>query len=150
MGILRKKLENEKADTVAIYGHGVRNPDSNSVEGAQSIEGIKGMIHMRNILDNIVTDNLVIISCVGGTPNNINPEVSSGTWSSVFERFNGIIISCKWSVPTEDTIELISQMYNHTLDEGLNISEALLTAQRYMKNRGKGELSWAGVECWIN
>lgn len=150
MGILRKKLENEKADTVAIYGHGVRNPDSNSVEGAQSIEGIKGMIHMRNILDNIVTDNLVIISCVGGTPNNINPEVSSGTWSSVFERFNGIIISCKWSVPTEDTIELISQMYNHTLDEGMNISEALLTAQRYMKNRGKGELSWAGVECWIN
>ena len=28
--------------------------------------------------------------------------------------------------------------------------EALLDAQKNLKNSGKNQLSWAGVECWIN
>lgn len=145
-----QKLNDEEVDSIAIYGHGVKDPASEKAEGAQSIEGFNGMIQMRDILDNMSAENLVLISCVGGTPNNINPEVSSGTWASVFERFNGNIVSCKWSVQTDDTIEIINQMYDYILNDNMNISEALLLSQCYMKNKGKGDLSWAGIEYWIN
>ena len=147
---LKTTISQSNIDTIAIYGHGVRNPDSNLIEGAQSIEGNNSMIQMRSILNDIIADNLILISCVGGTPNNINPEVSSGTWSNIFERFSGVVISCKWSVPTEDTIELIDQLYNYSVIEKMNIGESLIKAQQYMKNNGKGELSWAGIECWVN
>ena len=35
-------------------------------------------------------------------------------------------------------------------EEKMTFSKALLMAQRDMKSNGKKQLSWAGVECWIN
>lgn len=137
-------------NTLVVYGHGVREPASKIVEGAQSIEGAKSMIQIREVLKEISVNNFILISCVGGTPNSSNPEISSGTWTSIFERFNGNVITCRWSVPTIDTVSLMDKIYDNLLNKKLNFGEALLKAQRDMKNSGKNQLSWAGVEYWIN
>jgi hypothetical protein len=133
-----------------VYGHGVREPASEIIEGAQSIEGAKSMIQIREVLKEISVKNFILISCVAGTPNSSNPEISSGTWTSIFERFNGNIMTCRWSVPTIDTISLMDKIYDNLLNKKMSFGEALLKAQRDMKNNGKNQLSWAGVECWIN
>lgn len=138
------------ANTVVIYGHGAKDPASVNIEGAQELQGANSMISIRKLLEAISAKNLILISCVGGTPNSINPEMSSGTWTSIFERFNGNIIACRWSVPTVDTIEMMKKIYENLLEEKMTFSKALLMAQRDMKNNGKKQLSWAGVECWIN
>lgn len=65
-------------------------------------------------------------------------------------KFNGNIIACRWSVPTVDTIEMMKKIYENLLEEKMTFSKALLMAQRDMKNNGKKQLSWAGIECWIN
>lgn len=137
-------------NTLIVYGHGVREPASEIIEGAQSIEGAKSMIQIREVLNEISVKNFILISCVGGTPNSSNPEISSGTWKSIFERFNGNIMTCRWSVPTIDTISLMDKIYDNLLNKKMSFGEALLKAQRDMKNNGKNQLSWAGVECWIN
>lgn len=137
-------------NTLVVYGHGVREPASEIVEGAQSIEGSKSMIQIGEVIKEISVNNFILISCVGGTPNSSNPEISSGTWTSIFERFNGNVITCRWSVPTIDTVSLMDKIYDNLLNKKLNFGEALLKAQRDMKNSGKNQLSWAGVECWIN
>ena len=149
---LREVIEkcNEWGNTLAIYGHGVREPASEVIEGAQSIEGERSMIQIKEILEQIDISNFILISCVGGTPNSSNPEISSGTWTSIFERFNGNIIVCRWSVPTEDTINMMEKIYDNLLNGKMDFGEALLDAQKKMKNTGKNQLSWAGVECWIN
>lgn len=141
---------NKGRNTLAVYGHGVREPASEVVEGAQSIEGAKSMIQIRELLKEISVNSLILISCVGGTPNSSNPEISSGTWTSIFERFNGNVITCRWSVPTIDTVSMMDKMYDNLLTKKMGFGEALLKAQRDMKNSGKNQLSWAGVECWIN
>lgn len=137
-------------NTLAIYGHGAKDPASEIIEGAQTIQGAKGMIKIRDILDEINVKNFILISCVGGSPNSSNPEISSGTWTSIFERFNGNVIACRWSVPTEDTIRMMDKLYDNLLNEKMSFAEALVKAQREMKDSGKNQLSWAGIECWVN
>lgn len=137
-------------NTVAIYGHGVREITSAANEGAQSIEGSNSMIQLRDILEVIDVENLFLISCVGGTPNNSNPEISSGTWTSIFERFSGNIVSCKWSVPTKETMELLEIIFDFMLNENMSIGKSLLASQKVMKDKGREQLKWAGVEYWIN
>ena len=146
---LRKECSNG-VNTVVIYGHGVREPLSSVNEGAQSIEGYNSMIQLRDILEVIDVENLFLISCVGGTPNNSNPEISSGTWTSIFERFSGNIVSCKWSVPTKDTMELLEIMFELMINKNMSIGKSLLAAQKIMKDNGKEQTKWAGVEYWIN
>jgi Pb-reticulocyte binding protein len=137
-------------NTLIVYGHGVREPASELTEGAQSIEGAKSMIQIREVLKEVCISNFILISCVGGTPNSNNPEISSGTWTSIFERFNGNIMTCRWSVPTRDTISMMDKIYDNLLNKKMRFGEALVKAQRDMKNSGKNQLSWAGIECWIN
>lgn len=137
-------------NTLVVYGHGVREPASEIIEGAQSIEGAKSMIQIREVLKEISVNNFILISCVGGTPNSSNPEISSGIWTGIFERFNGNIMTCRWSVPTRDTISMMDKIYDNLLNKKMSFGEALLKAQRDMKNNGKNQLSWAGVECWVN
>ena len=108
------------------------------------------MIQLRDILEVIDVENLFLISCVGGTPNNSNPEISSGTWTSIFERFSGNIVSCKWSVPTKDTMELLEIMFELMINKNMSIGKSLLAAQKIMKDNGKEQTKWAGVEYWIN
>lgn len=137
-------------NTVIVYGHGVRDPASENIEGAQTIQGAGGMISIRELLDSIDAENLILISCVGGTPNGINPEMSSGTWTGIFERFSGNIMACRWSVPTVDTMEMAEEIFENLTAKKMSFAKALLMAQRAMRERGKTQLSWAGVECWIN
>ena len=137
-------------NTLAIYGHGVKEPASEIIEGAQSIEGSGSMIQIKEVLEEIDVNNFILISCVGGTPNSSNPEISSGTWTNIFERFNGNIMTCRWSVPTEDTINMMEKIYDNLLNKKMDFGKALLEAQKEMKDRGKNQLSWAGVEYWIN
>lgn len=137
-------------NTLVVYGHGVREPASEIIEGAQSIQGAKSMIQISEVLKEISVKNFILISCVGGIPNSSNPEISSGTWTSIFERFNGNVMTCRWSVPTIDTISMMDKIYDNLLNKKMSFGEALLKAQRDMKNNGKNQLSWAGVECWIN
>ena len=141
---------NKGKNTLVVYGHGVREPASEIIEGAQSIEGAKSMIQIREVLKEISVNNFILISCVGGTPNSSNPEISSGIWTGIFERFNGNIMTCRWSVPTRDTISMMDKIYDNLLNKKMSFGEALLKAQRDMKNNGKNQLSWAGVECWVN
>ena len=110
----------------------------------------ESMIQIREVLKEVCISNFILISCVGGTPNSNNPEISSGTWTSIFERFNGNVMTCRWSVPTADTVSMMDKIYDNLLNKKMNFGEALIKAQREMKNSGKNELSWAGVECWIN
>lgn len=138
------------ANTVVIYGHGAKDPASKNIEGAQAIEGAGSMISIRELLDSIYADNLILISCVGGTPNSINPEMSSGTWTGIFERFSGNIMACRWSVPTKDTMEMMEKIFENLSEGKMSFAKALLMAQRSMKEKGKTQLSWAGVECWVN
>lgn len=51
---------------------------------------------------------------------------------------------------TADTVSMMDKIYDNLLNKKMNFGEALIKAQREMKNSGKNELSWAGVECWIN
>lgn len=138
------------ANTVAIYGHGVRDLASSNIEGAQTIQGADRMISIRELLDSIDAENLILISCVGGTPNGMNPEMSSGTWTGMFERFSGNIMACRWSVPTKDTMEMVGEIFKNLVEKKMSFAKALLMAQRGMKANGKTQLSWAGVECWAN
>lgn len=138
------------SNTVVIYGHGVKDFATENIEGAQTIQGANSMINLREILDSLNAENLILISCVAGTPNSINPEISSGTWTSIFERFNGNIIACRWSVPTVETIEMMDKILDNLLNKKLGFHKSLLMAQREMKASGKTQLCWAGVESWIN
>ena len=148
-----KTMDIEKTtgiNTLVVYGHGAKDPSSRIIEGAQTIQGSKGMIKIRDILDEVSVKNFILISCVGGAPNSSNPEISSGTWTSIFERFNGNVIACRWSVPTVDTISMMDKLFDNLLNEKMSFGEALVKAQREMKDNGKSQLSWAGVECWVN
>ena len=59
-------------------------------------------------------------------------------------------MTCRWSVPTEDTINMMEKIYDNLLNKKMDFGKALLEAQKEMKDRGKNQLSWAGVEYWIN
>ncbi|MCI9316268.1 MAG: hypothetical protein HFI57_15080 [Lachnospiraceae bacterium] len=45
---------------------------------------------------------------------------------------------------------MMDKMHDNLLNEKMSFGEALLKAQKDMKNSGENQLSWAGVECWIN
>ncbi len=138
-------------NTLAIYAHGAKDPGSVLIEGAQTIVGKNSMIKVSDILkytNNI--DTFILISCIGGTPNSENPEVSTGTWAHMFEKMMGNILSCKWSVPTKETVELVDKLFDLIMQDNKDLGSALIIAQRAMKENGKGILYWAGIEYWIN
>ena len=62
----------------------------------------------------------------------------------------GNIMTCRWSVPTKDTVNMMDKIYDNLLKKKMSFGEALLMAQREMKDDGKNQLSWAGIECWVN
>lgn len=45
---------------------------------------------------------------------------------------------------------MMEKIYDNLLNGKMDFGEALLDAQKKIKNTGKNQLSWAGVECWIN
>jgi hypothetical protein len=134
---IQKTIDEYKINALAIYGHGAKDPNSNSIEGAQTIVGKNSMIRINKLLDEIRDiKTFILISCVGGSPNSLNPELSTGTWTNMFEKFNGNIIACKWSVPTQGTIELMNRFYDIIITKDLSIGEALIMAQRELKKQG--------------
>lgn len=144
-----EKAYREGYNTLAIYGHGVSNLRSLDINGAQCIQGSKRMIRVKEILEEVDFKNLILISCLGGSPNGGNPETSHGTWADIFEKIQGNILTCVWSVPTKETIEMMDHLYDF-LNQGMNFGPALLQAQKELKNKGENQFSWAGVEHWIN
>ena len=144
------KAYSEGFNTLAIYGHGVGNLGNMGVDGAQCVQGSKKTIHIRDILEHYDFKNLILISCLGGSPNSGNPETSHGTWSDVFEKVQGNILTCIWSVPTTETVELMNYVYENLLNKGMSFSVALLQAQKECKKKNKNQFCWAGVEYWLN
>lgn len=45
---------------------------------------------------------------------------------------------------------MMDKIYDNLLKKKMSFGEALLMAQREMKDDGKNQLSWAGIECWVN
>lgn len=138
-------------NTIAIYAHGVSDPTADLLDGARGIEGKKKIFELSDIINNLpMMENLVLISCRTGSPNYTMSEESYGTWANLFERFNGNIISCRWDVSTEKTIELMDEVYYQTINNNITIDKALLNAQKKMKTKYPDPQFWAGVEFWIN
>ena len=138
-------------NTIAIYAHGVSDPISSVIDGAKGLEGKKKIIDLSEIVEKVkALDNLFLISCSGGSPAYNNVENSTGTWASIFEMFSGNILSCKWDVPTNQTIELMTEIFTQTIDNYLSIDEALVIAQRKLKENKNSLNAWAGIEYWIN
>lgn len=138
-------------NTIVIYAHGVPDPISSHIDGAKGLEGKKKIIDLSEIIEKVkALDNLFLISCSGGSPAYNNVENSTGTWASIFEMFSGNILSCKWDVPTNQTIELMAEIFAQTTDNCLSIDEALIIAQRKLKDNKNSLNAWAGIEYWIN
>jgi CHAT domain-containing protein len=138
-------------NTIVIYGHGASDPMSSVIDGAKGLEGKKKIIDFGEIVEKVkALDNLFLISCSGGSPAYNNVENSTGTWASIFEMFSGNILSCKWDVPTNQTIELITEIFTQAIDNCLSIDEALIIAQRKLKDNKNNLNAWAGIEYWIN
>lgn len=138
-------------NTIAIYAHGVSDPISSVIEGAKGLEGKKKIIDLSEIVEKVkALDNLFLISCSGGSPAYDNVENSTGTWASIFEMFSGNILSCKLDVPTIQTIELMTEIFDQAINNYLSIDEALIIAQRKLKNNKNKLNAWAGIEYWIN
>lgn len=151
IGNIQNIINENGINTLAIYAHGAKDPGSVLIEGAQTIVGKKSMIKISDILketNNI--DTFILISCIGGTPNSVNPEVSTGTWAHMFEKMMGNILACKWSVPTKETVELVDKLFDLILQDNEDLGSALIIAQRAMREKGNGILYWAGIEYWIN
>ena len=137
-------------NTVAIYGHGISDPNESHVYGAKGIEGQRSIISFEDISKYIIKyDNLIIISCRGGTPDYDGFENFYGLWSSVLERFRGTILLCKWDVSTKETIEIINNIIYKCITENSSIDEALLSTQKEM-SKNKSVQYWGGIEFWIN
>ena len=145
-----KEANSKGINTLAVYGHGLSNIRNVGIDGAQCIQGARRTINLKDILECSDFMNLIFISCLGGSPNSDNPETSRGTWADIFEKIQGNILTCIWSVPTEDTIELMDCVYKNLIDSKMDFGAALLYAQKESKKKGKNQLSWAGVEHWIN
>ncbi|VDN47316.1 conserved protein of unknown function [Petrocella atlantisensis] len=141
----------DEVDILALYSHGVPYTNGGMLDGAHGIQGMRSILMMQDILRQVNNvECLFLVSCRGGTPYYENVEISSGTWSAIFERFNGSIIICKWDVPTDSTIELIDILINQIENKDISISEALLISQREMKKKYPNQAFWGGVEIWEN
>jgi len=141
----------EDINTVAIYAHGVSDPTAHLLDGAKGIEGSKKIFELEDVIDNIsIMENFVLISCSAGSPDNKMIEESYGTWATLFEKFNGNIITCRWDVSTEKTLELMKEVYYQAMENRETIDKSLLIAQKKMKMKYKDPQFWAGVEFWIN
>lgn len=141
----------DKMNTIAIYGHGVSDPNRKLIDGSKGIEGKNCILRLGDVTDKITSmDNMILISCSGGSPSYENIESSYGTWSAIFEKFSGNIISCKWDVPTDSTIELMDELYTQSIINKVSIDESLLIAQRVMKEKYENPKYWSGIEFWIN
>lgn len=137
--------------TLIIYGHGVPDPNASLIDGAQGIAGQKNLIRLNDIIDNMGDiKNFILISCRGGSPSSNSPENSSGSWSDIFGRFNGNIISCKWDVPTDSTIYILNEMLNFIKQDNMSFDEALISAQKKARMKYKHPVYWAGIEFWRN
>ena len=136
-------------NTFIVYGHGVSDVTSKVIDGAQDIEDASSMISIAEIIKNLSIENTFVISCMAGVPNGENPDKSNGTWTQMFEKQVGVIIMCKWSVATEETIQLLDLVLQ-ILDQGSEtIGKALIRAQREL-SKTKNLFYWAGIEMWVN
>ncbi|MBE5990762.1 MAG: CHAT domain-containing protein [Paenibacillaceae bacterium] len=141
----------EELNTVAIYTHGVSDPNAYPLEGAKGIAGNKRILKLEDVMDNILEmQNLVLISCRAGSPNYKAVEESYGTWAAIFEKFSGNIILCRWDVSTDMTIELMQEFYTKAIEYGIAMDKALLIAQKKMKEKYFNPQFWSGIEFWIN
>lgn len=140
-----------KANAIAIYGHGISDPTANILSGACGVEGKNKIFTLSEIIDDMKFSNMILVSCRTGTPNNVMVEKSNGTWSTIFEKYKGNIILCKWDIDTRKTIELLDMVYKLVLDETLSLDKALVLAQRNMRKKyPKAPQYWSGVEFWAN
>lgn len=140
-------LQDEEYNTAVIWGHGVINADG-EIAGAHKIQGATCLIQGRELIENVKGNKLIIISCAGGMPNDQNPDVSTGIWSNIMERYTGEVLMCRWSVPTMSTIKLVEILLKKISHH--DIFSSLIMAQRDLKNQGLSVVEWAGVESWIN
>ena len=94
---------------------------------------------------------MILVSCKAGVPNNSMVEKANGTWSTIFEKYNGSIILCKWDVDTKKTIELLNIVYDFVLDEQVSLDRALVLAQHKLRKKYPNNPEfWSGVEFWMN
>ena len=141
----------EQANTIAIYAHGVPDPTADILEGAYGIEGQNKIFTLSEIIDDISFSNMILVSCKAGVPNNSMVEKANGTWSTIFEKYNGSIILCKWDVDTKKTIELLNIVYDFVLDEQVSLDRALVLAQHKLRKKYPNNPEfWSGVEFWMN
>lgn len=138
-------------NTVIIYGHGLSDPVANNIIGAFGIEGQDKVLDLDDIIQSIQCENIILISCSSGTPNNISTEESDGTWTSLLERFNGNFITCKWDVDTGKTLEILDYIIELSLNQNHSLDEALIISQKKMINKYQDAPQfWAGFELWVN
>ena len=139
-----------QANTIAIYGHGIWDPNESNTYGAKGIEGEKSIISFEEISKYINKyETLILVSCRSGTPDYDGFDSFYGLWSDIFERFSGNIILCKWDVDTDNTINIIDNIFKSCLNMPVNLDEALLSVQKEMHKQLSLGL-WAGIEFWIN
>jgi len=140
-----------QVNAIAIYGHGVMDPMANILDGAYGVEGQNKVFTLSEIITDIKFSNMLVISCRTGTPNNELIEKSNGTWSTIFEKYKGNIILCKWDIDTKKTIELLDMVYKLVLDEMLSLDRALVIAQQRIKQKYPyTPRLWSGIEFWTN
>ncbi|KAA6461538.1 CHAT domain-containing protein [Bacillus cereus] len=115
------------------------------------IEGQKKLIRVDDIIEKLHNvKNFVLISCGGGSPYSRSVENSTGTLATMFESFNGNIISCQWDVPTKSTIYIVNEMIEQIKHNSLGVDEALIVAQRKVREEYGNPMYWAGIEFWKN
>ena len=143
--------KNTNINTISIYAHGVPDPRANKTDGAKGIQGDNRVFELKEVFDYLPSmQNLILISCNTGSPNYKFVEEASGTWSTLFEKFNGNIISCRWDVSAEETIKLLQELYKQSMENNISIDKALLIAQKKLRETKKHPEYWAGIEFWIN
>lgn len=148
---LTEQLKDLDVSLLILYGHGISDPNSTITTGAIGIEGKTKLIELEKLLEELPDiDSLILISCSGGTLNNIHPEKSSGVWTTILEKFEGNIVSCKWDVPTKPTIFIMNELINILREDNLKLSESLLLAQKRAKKECANIAEWAGLQFWMN
>lgn len=148
---LSELASSDYVNTVIVYGHGVTDPKASPIDGAQGIEGQKGLIRLDEIVNKLQNvENLILISCRGGSPYSESPENSTGTWANMLEGFNGNIISCKWDVPTKSSVFIVDEIINQIKHKKVSIDKAVINAQKKAKLKYDNPMYWAGIEFWKN
>lgn len=148
---LTEPVKDLDVSLLILYGHGISDPNSTISTGAIGIEGKTRLIELESLLEGLSNINsLILISCRGGMLNNVHPEKSSGVWTTILEKFEGDIISCKWDVPTQPSIFTMNELLKILKEDNLKLSEALLLAQKRTKQNYTNIAEWAGLQFWMN